>query len=283
MGGSDSCPVATSGVDPLKSKRVKRSDSGDGDSSSSWPLCSTPEEPSAPSRCLPAAWKWREEFAAREDPAPCSMAQLAEFRPPTRTECSSSPHHCDLVCGLEFSLDGRLLVAAGVSKQVRLPSADLAAGVQCLRIPMHLQTEFPCPWQPCQMGRVKLYLDRSRLVHVLCVCQSPRTTPHPLPPCTTHCCFAAAHRPLLSPAVSCWAQLRLYTLESLLDPSLLPQQLPVAVVRTFAKVSSLAWNPDSDGVVTLGDYDGVLTQVRQQPLPWSGCLPFVACRSTVKW
>jgi hypothetical protein len=54
----------------------------------------------------------------------------------------------------------------------------------------------------------------------------------------------------------------LYTLESLLDPSLLPQQLPVAVVRTFAKVSSLAWNPDSDGVVTLGDYDGVLTQVR---------------------
>lgn len=36
---------------------------------------------------------------------------------------------------------------------------------------------------------------------------------------------------------------------------------PVALVRLPGKVSSIAWSPDIEGVLSVGDYDGTLTQV----------------------
>jgi hypothetical protein len=36
---------------------------------------------------------------------------------------------------------------------------------------------------------------------------------------------------------------------------------PMAVVRLPGKVSSIAWSPDMEGVLSVGDYDGTLTQV----------------------
>eukprot|EP00882_Tetradesmus_deserticola_P012450 GHRQ01013193.1.p1 GENE.GHRQ01013193.1~~GHRQ01013193.1.p1 ORF type:complete len:366 (+),score=125.75 GHRQ01013193.1:372-1469(+) len=42
----------------------------------------------------------------------------------------------------------------------------------------------------------------------------------------------------------------------------LPRLPPVALVRLPGKVSSIAWDPDMDGVMSIGDYDGTLTQVR---------------------
>jgi hypothetical protein len=44
--------------------------------------------------------------------------------------------------------------------------------------------------------------------------------------------------------------------------SSLPSLPPVALVRLPGKVSSIAWSPDMDGVMSIGDYDGTLTQVR---------------------
>jgi hypothetical protein len=41
----------------------------------------------------------------------------------------------------------------------------------------------------------------------------------------------------------------------------LPSLPPVALVRLPGKVSSIAWSPDMDGVMSIGDYDGTLTQV----------------------
>lgn len=37
---------------------------------------------------------------------------------------------------------------------------------------------------------------------------------------------------------------------------------PVATVRLPGKVSSIAFSPDMHGVISIGDYDGTLTQVR---------------------
>lgn len=37
---------------------------------------------------------------------------------------------------------------------------------------------------------------------------------------------------------------------------------PVATVRLPGKVSSIAFSPDMQGVISIGDYDGTLTQVR---------------------
>ncbi|KAF6251314.1 WD40-repeat-containing domain protein [Scenedesmus sp. NREL 46B-D3] len=41
----------------------------------------------------------------------------------------------------------------------------------------------------------------------------------------------------------------------------LPSLPPIALVRLPGKVSSIAWSPDMDGVMSIGDYDGTLTQV----------------------
>jgi hypothetical protein len=45
------------------------------------------------------------------------------------------------------------------------------------------------------------------------------------------------------------------------QPDCLPSLPPVALVRLPGKVSSIAWSPDMDGVMSIGDYDGTLTQV----------------------
>jgi hypothetical protein len=40
-----------------------------------------------------------------------------------------------------------------------------------------------------------------------------------------------------------------------------PLLQPVATVRLPGKVSSIAFSPDMQGVISIGDYDGTLTQV----------------------
>jgi hypothetical protein len=41
---------------------------------------------------------------------------------------------------------------------------------------------------------------------------------------------------------------------------------PVATVRLPGKVSSIAFSPDMQGVISIGDYDGTLTQVGWVPM-----------------
>eukprot|EP00775_Hariotina_reticulata_P011180 gene11180-11330_t len=105
-------------------------------------------------------WQWREEFAGRRLPAPCKMIDIATLQQPSA--CAGDPttqYRKDMISGLEFSTDGQLLAAAGVSKQAQVS------------------------WT-----------------------------------------YAGKHR------------------------------LP-------GKVSSIAWSPDMEGVLSVGDYDGTLTQV----------------------
>lgn len=63
-------------------------------------------------------------------------------------------------------------------------------------------------------------------------------------------------------------QVRVYSLASLLasnnasiSSTSQQYQYPTAVHRLASKLSSLAWNPDQPGVVTVGDYDGVVVQL----------------------
>ncbi|KAK9805573.1 hypothetical protein WJX72_005987 [[Myrmecia] bisecta] len=57
-------------------------------------------------------------------------------------------------------------------------------------------------------------------------------------------------------------QVRIYSLSSLQSSSGGSlHQLPVALHRMPSKLSSITWSPDIEGVVTVGDYDGVVSQV----------------------
>lgn len=64
-------------------------------------------------------------------------------------------------------------------------------------------------------------------------------------------------------------QVRVYSLASCLRggmsegyaPGVPATQGPLRVHRMASKLSSLAWNPDHPGVVTVGDYDGVVNQI----------------------
>ncbi len=55
-------------------------------------------------------------------------------------------------------------------------------------------------------------------------------------------------------------QVRLYSLEELAAGQQVVAQ-PEAVLRMPSKISCVSWSPDADGVITIGDYDGGLTQV----------------------
>lgn len=57
-------------------------------------------------------------------------------------------------------------------------------------------------------------------------------------------------------------QVRVFSLSSYLECPDNPRwQQPIRVHRMPSKLSSLAWNPDQPGVVTVGDYDGEVTQI----------------------
>lgn len=70
--------------------------------------------------CQP--WAWRPEWADWQQPAPCRMVQLASLQSPAELSSGAAGQQVrrgDMICGLEFSLDGQMLATAGVSKQVR--------------------------------------------------------------------------------------------------------------------------------------------------------------------
>lgn len=68
-----------------------------------------------------ASWQWQPEFAALDGPAPARFVQAARLQPPADALPGHCPGRCDRISGLEFSPDGQLVAAAGVSKEV---SAD---------------------------------------------------------------------------------------------------------------------------------------------------------------
>lgn len=104
-------------------KRLKRmaSDASE-DSSSLARACSVLDasQNSADTSQSSSLWSWRQEWADRPDPAPCSMVEVASLQSPAESR-GLPDGRCrhDMICGLEFSLDGQLLAAAGISKQVQ--------------------------------------------------------------------------------------------------------------------------------------------------------------------
>uniref|UniRef100_A0A383V7J3 Uncharacterized protein n=1 Tax=Tetradesmus obliquus TaxID=3088 RepID=A0A383V7J3_TETOB len=143
--------------------------------------------------CQP--WAWRPEWADWQQPAPCRMVQLASLQSPAELSSGVAGQQVrrgDMICGLEFSLDGQMLATAGVSKQVALYA--LAA--------LEQQQEQQQP-EASYSSRRQQQQQQDRL----------------------------------------------------------PSLPPVALVRLPGKVSSIAWSPDMDGVMSIGDYDGTLTQV----------------------
>lgn len=67
------------------------------------------------------SWQWQPEFAAYEGPAPARFTEVARLQSAADASAGHCAGRCDRVSGLEFSPDGQLLAAAGVSKQVRKP------------------------------------------------------------------------------------------------------------------------------------------------------------------
>lgn len=66
------------------------------------------------------SWQWQPEFAAYEGPAPARFTEVARLQSAADASAGHCLGRCDRVSGLEFSPDGQLLAAAGVSKQVKV-------------------------------------------------------------------------------------------------------------------------------------------------------------------
>jgi hypothetical protein len=74
-------------------------------------------------------------------------------------------------------------------------------------------------------------------------------------------CDAAAEAP--QPAAGCLSSSTSSQRQQRTQQQQLPPVLPpMATLRLPAKVSSIAFSPDMQGVISIGDYDGTLTQVR---------------------
>lgn len=158
------------------------------------------------------SWQWQPEFAAFEGPAPARFTEVARLQSAADASAGHCLGRCDRVSGLEFSPDGQLLAAAGVSKQVGLyPLASLAE-LQEDAAAAEAQDTLPGGLgSSCSSQRTQRTAQQSQ--------QQPQQQ------------------------------------QSVL---LLP---PVATVRLPGKVSSIAFSPDMQGVISIGDYDGTLTQV----------------------
>eukprot|EP00879_Flechtneria_rotunda_P014933 GHRR01015603.1.p1 GENE.GHRR01015603.1~~GHRR01015603.1.p1 ORF type:complete len:611 (+),score=225.96 GHRR01015603.1:1751-3583(+) len=200
----------SSATEPRQHKRLKRASSQDSDLgqrqslAGDQPISQHAAQDASPSRVRldnASSWVWQPEFASRAKPAPCRMVEVARLQSPG-SACITGRN--DMICGLDFSIDGQLLAAAGVSKQVALYSL---AGL------CNMQSD---------------WADE----------QQQSTT-------------AAAIRQSSSQTWQTEQQQQQHV-------GSLP---PVAVVRLPGKVSSVAWSPDIDGVISIGDYDGTLTQV----------------------
>ena len=62
-------------------------------------------------------WAWSNEWADQPEPRPGALAEVCSFSAPF-SRGRSVQHTADIVCGLEFSPDGKFLATAGVAKQV---------------------------------------------------------------------------------------------------------------------------------------------------------------------
>ena len=56
-----------------------------------------------------------------DEPPPAAFVEVAALERPERDMWSTRRQFADIVCGVEFTLDGRLLASAGVAKQVSFP------------------------------------------------------------------------------------------------------------------------------------------------------------------
>ncbi|KAL3152751.1 hypothetical protein ABBQ38_012338 [Trebouxia sp. C0009 RCD-2024] len=116
-------------------------------------------------------WVWSNDWAEQSNPRPGTLVEVCSFSAPF-SRGRSVQHTADIVCGVEFSPDGKFLATAGVAKQVRL--------------------------------------------------------------------YSSGHLHSLGSGYS---------------------EKPVTVQRLPSKLSSLAWDHSQQGVVTVGDYDGVVSQM----------------------
>ena len=76
-------------------------------------------------------WAWSNEWADQPEPRPGTLAEVCSFSAPF-SRGRSVQHTADIVCGVEFSPDGRFLATAGVAKQVFTFSLSCCIHVSCL-------------------------------------------------------------------------------------------------------------------------------------------------------
>ena len=87
--------------------------------------------------CIPGTpWEWSNEWADQPQPRPGTLAEVCSLSSPF-SRGHSVQHTADIVCGVEFSPDGKFLATAGVAKQVSVFSLLLHT-MPVLATPIHI-------------------------------------------------------------------------------------------------------------------------------------------------
>ena len=63
-------------------------------------------------------WQWSDAWAEQLQPVQAAFTEIGSFQEPA-SRAHAAQHTSDIVCGCEFSPDGRFLASVGVAKQVR--------------------------------------------------------------------------------------------------------------------------------------------------------------------
>ncbi|GLI60377.1 hypothetical protein VaNZ11_002508 [Volvox africanus] len=208
-------------------------------------------------RSLPEGWTLNPEWIHRADPAPAALREVlrlpgaASFGAQYGVRCgarSGPPGHvggaacggsAGIICALEFSPDGRLVAAGGVDKQIRLYNLssvleDLDCGDNHDEYGEYDELQFRC-------GRNG-------------VCSASSTGDVESGSGVRH----SRNRSLTSGG-SGGGDGNEADIDGNSDEQY--SSLLTAVQRMPSKISSISWSPFLDGVLTVGDYDGVLMQL----------------------
>lgn len=184
-------------------------------------------------------WVWSNDWADQSNPRPGTLVEVCSFSAPF-SRGRSLQHTADIVCGVEFSPDGKFLATAGVAKQVfALPIIFLHNPVKSHWQALHVHSTVWRIFEGTLFCCASLYNQHSIGLRSL---TQPDTIRHFDTIQPAWCFCSCAHQPVQTLSTTNGMQVRLYSSAHLHSFDSGHLEKPVTVQRLPSKLSSLAWD-----------------------------------------